>query len=214
MSDLSTMEAPIVTHSVAVDLGAAFSDKLQDLTDSLNLLFIRNNASGRNKFRAKWPDVALHIFGEELIAFDDNGTGDHDRREKLEYEAGERRIAIKLTIAELHEKTVEKGILQVDYVEQVIDQYGPDISKLFYAEDIIERVRPGFLIREKMKDGADEDIKPIEAQPPSHHDEAAVPFPSLEVSVEAEAGETVQNPFSPKVKRGYYTALFNKLSCL
>ena len=191
MYNMHHIEPQPVTPAPAVDLAAVFSDKLQDLTDSLAVLFIRNNAGGRNNFRKKWPQVARYIFGAELIACDDNGTDDHGRREKLEYEAGERRIAIKLTIAELYDKTVEKGILQSGYVGQIIDEYGPDIAQLFYAPDIIERVRPGLLSCAKPQDEAGEEEKlsaaertvlhnipedpPKEAQPPPPHGPAVRP---------------------------------------
>ncbi len=127
---------------------AAFSNQLQELTDSLNLLYIRNNASGRNKFRHKWPDVALFILGEQLIQFDNKGvtsSEDRERRSELEAEAGGRRIQIKQTISEIVEKSVDQGSLLFDYVGGVVDIYGGGISRFLYAEDVIERVRPGLL---------------------------------------------------------------------
>lgn len=127
---------------------AAFSNQLQELTDSLNLLYIRDNASGRNKFRHKWPDVALFIFGEQLIVFDNDGvtnSEDRERRRELEAEAGERRVQIKQTISEIVDKSVDQGSLLFDYVGGVIDIYGTGISRFLYAEDVIERVRPGLI---------------------------------------------------------------------
>ena len=127
---------------------AAFSNQLQELTNSLNLLYIRNNASGRNKFRHKWPDVALFILGEQLIKFDNEGViniEDRERRSELETEAGERRIQLKQTISEIIDKSVDQGSLLFDYVGGIIDIYGGGISRFLYAEDVIERVRPGLL---------------------------------------------------------------------
>ena len=142
MSDSPEMEK---LHAPTIDSMAAFSKQLQEITDSLNLLSIRNNASGRNKFREKWPDVALFIFGEELIKFDNEGTDDRDRRSELENEASERRIQLKGTISEFIDKSVDKGELLFDYVGSVIDLYGAGITRFLYAEDVIERVRPGIL---------------------------------------------------------------------
>lgn len=142
MSDSPKMEE---LNAPTIDSMAAFSNQLQELTDSLNLLYIRNNASGRNKFRGKWIDVALFIFGEELIKIDNEGTIDRDRRSELENLAGERRIQLKCTISEIIDKSVDKGALQFDYVGSVIDLYGAGITRFLYDEDVIERVRPGVL---------------------------------------------------------------------
>lgn len=141
MSDASeiALQAPIT------DSMAAFSKQLQELTDSLNLLYIPNNASGRNKFRDKWPDVADFIFGEQLITYDNEGTQDREHRSELEIEAGARRFQLKQTILEFVEKSVDQGSLLFDYVGGVIDIYGAGVSKCLYAEDVIERVRPGIL---------------------------------------------------------------------
>ncbi|PCJ01995.1 MAG: hypothetical protein COB14_03010 [Alphaproteobacteria bacterium] len=141
MSDASetALQTPIT------DSMAAFSKQLQELTDSLNLLYIRNNASGRNKFRDKWPDVADFIFGEQLITYDNEGVQDREHRSELEVEAGEKRFQLKQTILEFVEKSVDQGSLLFDYVGGIIDIYGAGVSKCLYAEDVIERVRPGIL---------------------------------------------------------------------
>ncbi len=132
-----------------------FSEELPNISADLNLLYIRSNSSGRNKFRSKWPKVAEYIFGEQLIAYDNDGIQDHDLRIELEAEAGEIRISLKQTIAELKEKSIDDGSLQTDYVESVIDLYGPYIASLLYLDNIIERVRAGSL--EKIK-SAREDV--------------------------------------------------------
>ncbi|PCJ99116.1 MAG: hypothetical protein COA45_06655 [Zetaproteobacteria bacterium] len=124
---------------------AAFSNQLKELTEALGLLYIGNNASGRNKFRDKWPDVALFIYGDELVQVDNDGVIDRERRSELEDQADERRVQIKQTISEIVEKSVDQGSLLFDYVGGVIDIYGAGISRFLYAEDVIERVRPGIL---------------------------------------------------------------------
>ena len=124
---------------------AAFSDKLKDLEEALSLLYIPRNLSGRLKFKDKWPEVAEYLFGDELIGYDVNGFEDLDRRAKLEDEANDRRIKIKQTINEIVDKSVDAGSLMFDYVGGVIDEYGALMSKYLYAEDVIERVRPGVL---------------------------------------------------------------------
>ncbi|MGH1456190.1 MAG: hypothetical protein ACRBDI_05370 [Alphaproteobacteria bacterium] len=124
---------------------AAFGKDIKELEDALNLIYIKNNASGRNKFRDKWPLVAKYIFGDELIEFDNNGTTDRKYRAELEERADERRVLLKATIIELVEKSVDAGMLEFDYVGKVIDKFGPDLSQILYAKDVIKRVRPGLL---------------------------------------------------------------------
>ncbi len=124
---------------------AVFNDKRDDLFTALDTLYIYGNASGRNKFREKWPDVAAYVFGERLIVFDNEGTNDFELRKELEEEADARRFFLKETITDMYEKSVDSGMLQFDYVGKVVDAFGPNISKFLYSETVIERVRPGLL---------------------------------------------------------------------
>ncbi len=132
---------------------AAFSPKMQELSDALALLYIDGNASGRNKFRDVWPDVALYLFGATLIEYDNEGPTDWEFRRTLEDEANQRRILLRNTIDELLVRSVDSGMLNFEYVGEVIDQFGSDLSQYLYAPDIIERVRPGALaITQSSKD--------------------------------------------------------------
>lgn len=126
---------------------AAFSPTMKELEDALNLLYIKNNASGRNKFRDKWPFVAHYLFQDELIDYDNNGVKDREHRAELEEKADERRLLLKTTIQEVVEKSVDAGMLNFDYVGKVIDTFGSELSKFLYAENIIERVRPGLIAK-------------------------------------------------------------------
>ncbi len=139
-------KAPPQTNSMA-----AFSKKMTDLEEALSLLYITKNPSGRLKFKEKWPEVADHLFGPDLIKYDTEGVEDREHRTKLEEEANDRRIDLKQTIAEIVDKSVKSGSLQFDYVGTVVDQYGPVMSTYLYAEDVIERVRPGVLAACKEK---------------------------------------------------------------
>lgn len=136
---------------------AAFSDKRDGLFTALDMLYIYGNASGRNKFREKWPDVAAYVFGEQLIGFDNDGTTDFDLRKTLEEEADARRFFLKETIEDMVDKSVDAGMLQFDYVGKVVDAFGPLISTFLYSETVIERVRPGVLERVKADQVEDEE---------------------------------------------------------
>lgn len=141
------------------NLKVVFSEHLEPLTHSLSILFIRNNASGRNKFREKWPKVAQYLFGSELITYDNEGTTDRAHRSKLEEEAGLRRIDLKRVIIEIQERSVKSGILDFDYVGSIIDKYGVDLGVFLYTENIINRVRPQMLAQFKEKQAEEMRVK-------------------------------------------------------
>lgn len=143
---------------------AAFSDRRDDLFDALDMLYIYGNASGRNKFREKWPDVAAYIFDKQLIKFDDDGVDDIDLRKKLEEEADARRFFLKETIEEMVEKSVDSGVLKFDYVGKVVDAFGPVLSTYLYSETVIDRVRPGVLNKEESLASPDDGLSETEKQ--------------------------------------------------
>lgn len=144
---MSSHEEPVSTPS-----RAAFSDKLEDLGEALSILYILRNRSGRNNFRKKWPLIAEYLFGEELITFDENGVSfdELSLMGELEKKADEKWAALKHVISELPERSVSAGALQFDFVGQVIDQFGATIATFLFAENIIERVRPGLLAKETL----------------------------------------------------------------
>lgn len=144
---------------------AAFNPKMQELEDALGVLYIKNNASGRNKFREKWPDIAQYLFEDTLTNYDNYGVADREERRKLEEQADERRFFLKSVIGDIVEKSVDSGILQFEYVGKVVDKFGANISSHIYAENIIERVRPGLLAKEKEEKGsAEQNEKEIRAK--------------------------------------------------
>ncbi|MCB1783491.1 MAG: hypothetical protein KDI13_05795 [Alphaproteobacteria bacterium] len=164
---------------------AAFSERFESFQDSLLLLYIKNNLSGRNKFREKWPHAANYVFGPELVNYDDHGVTDRNHRSNLEEEAENRRIDILNVIDEATLKSVKSGSLEFEYIGGVLDHFGPDISRLIYAENIIERVRPGMLkdsgpadtgssyssdipedLNFTVADDIDDNLKPIETSVP------------------------------------------------
>lgn len=138
----------------------AFSPRLEELKRALAILYIMKNMSARNKFREKWPDVAAYLFGPELIALDTHGAHlkDYALRSALEERAEELRIDLKTTLGEVEENSVKSGSLLFEYVAGFIDKYGPQISRLVYTENIIERVKPGLLAK------ADEEKKKKEQE--------------------------------------------------
>lgn len=138
----------------------AFGEKLDEFRDALNLLYIKKNQSGRLKFAEKWKAPAEYIFGADLLEIDTRGPSpeEYELRLQLEEAAEDRRIQVKQLLSELKEKSVVSGTLQFEYVGKVIAEYGAEISRILFADNIIERVSPGLLAR------LDEEKRQREAQ--------------------------------------------------
>lgn len=119
-----------------------FSETLPDLIDALECLYIKNNPSGRRLFVENWPAVTSHIFDKDLLGFDENGVaGDQDktRRADLERQAEANRIALLETLENIEKKSINDGLLQIDYVEKFIKTNGKEMALHVYAEHIIEK---------------------------------------------------------------------------
>ena len=121
---------------------ALLSEQFDDLKESLEVLYILANISGRLQFVKNWPDLASRIFGDELIAFDTDGTQELEKRAALEQEAEERRIQMLERLDGVEEKSVQEGVLQTEFVEGLIKDLGRDIALLVYAEKIVDRFIP------------------------------------------------------------------------
>ncbi|GEM_PF-6419984 len=203
---------------------AAFSSQLNNLTDALDMLYIKYNASGRNKFREKLPSIAKYIFGETLIKYDDDGFEDVEHRNQLEQEADDRRIDLKVTLLEIIDKSVNSGSLQFEYVGEIIDKHGAEVSQFLYADDIIERVRPGLLATiETVESKADDSVIKTETQPSLNQDET-LEEPKLseeEASILSNAVETKEVKSEPQAddvppeiftEKTSYKNLFNSVA--
>ncbi|MDH5721831.1 MAG: hypothetical protein OEY94_00715 [Alphaproteobacteria bacterium] len=135
----------------------AFSQNMDLLQKDLSLLYLKGNASARNKFGDIYPEIAQYLFGEDLIRYDYEGCDDIEHRDQLEEEALQRRFDILNIMEDLREKSVKAGSLEMEYVSKVIDHFGVEVSRYMYAENIIERVRPGALktVETKKKESDD-----------------------------------------------------------
>jgi hypothetical protein len=118
------------------------SERFADFVESIDALYIKNNISGRNKFTEGWPDAAHHIFGEELMRFDREGTTDREKRTKLEDEAEGRRLELLDTLSGIEEKSVDKGALQVEYVQSLVNGLGRKMALNVYSRWLVDRFIP------------------------------------------------------------------------
>jgi len=116
------------------------SPDFNEFYEALELLFIPANTSGRNKFSARWPAAALKIFGPELMACDTKGGLDRVYRSELEEEAEDRRLALLALLEGLEEKSIMAGSLKMEFIQNVITQYGADCALYVYQPQIVSRV--------------------------------------------------------------------------
>lgn len=118
------------------------SERYDAFIEALDVLYIKNNISGRNQFAAAWPAAAGYIFGEELQHHDREGSGDRERRMALETEADDRRLEL-LKIAEtLEQKSIFEGALRLDYVQPLIEQLGRPLALHLYGRWLVDRFIP------------------------------------------------------------------------
>lgn len=110
--------------------------------EALDTLYIQRNLSGRLNFLEAWPVAAQYLFGDELIENDSDGAKDLERRAVLEEEAEDRRIALLEIVENIHENSVHKGALQVEYVDETLKGLGRGLALLLYSEKIVNRFIP------------------------------------------------------------------------
>ncbi|MCD8562714.1 MAG: hypothetical protein LRY54_01325 [Alphaproteobacteria bacterium] len=122
-----------------------FSNQLKDFLEALECLYIRNNTSGRRQFLQSWPHAAPYIFDEDLMVFDAQGVendSDRARRKELEKAAEARRDTLIEFLETLEEKSVFDGMLQVDFVREIMQKYRRGMLLYLYAEHIVNKLVP------------------------------------------------------------------------
>ncbi|MCC6598066.1 MAG: hypothetical protein IT559_04695 [Alphaproteobacteria bacterium] len=125
--------------------------QFRDFCTALELFYIEGNLSGRLKFAAAWPDGAVYLLGAELMEYDREGVQDRERRSALEAAAEIRRLELLNLLSDLEKSSVASGILQVDFVEELIKKLGRACSLYVYSEKIVNRFAPPV-------GGSDEDL--------------------------------------------------------
>jgi hypothetical protein len=158
---------------------ALLSDRIKAFQDALEILYIKANTSGRLKFAAEWPDPARYIFTEELLHADREGLKDKKKREALEGAAEDRRVALLETIATLEAKSADRGVLQVEYVREIITRHGRATALLMYAGPIVDKFVP---------ETAQAPEAPI--LPPAQETPYVAPEPAIETEAEARKEES------------------------
>ena len=118
------------------------SERFDAFKEALEVLYILANQSGRIQFAQSWPETAQYVFGEQLLAFDREGTKDMEQRAEFEAKAEDRRILLLEKLDGIEEKSVLDGALQIEYVQAMIHDLGRDIALHVYSPAIVERFMP------------------------------------------------------------------------
>ena len=140
MNDIPVPSSDSLAHQS--DENRLTAEVYEDFHEALDILYIKGNLSGRLKFLESWPDAGQLIFGQELIGFDHDGVSDLERRSALEDEAEERRLELLEIAQTLEEKSVDKSVLQIEYVEALVKKLDRDLALLFYSPKIVNRFIP------------------------------------------------------------------------
>lgn len=115
------------------------SDVYDDFKESLEVLYVLANISGRIKFAGAWPHAARYVLGDELLKYDREGVQDREHRSQLERAAEERRITLLSVLDTLEEKSVVYGALQMEYINALILEWGRDFALNIYSARIVDR---------------------------------------------------------------------------
>jgi hypothetical protein len=122
-----------------------FSDKLPELLDALECLYIRGNTSGRRMFCQSWPHIVPYLFEDQLMIFDAEGVTvekDREHRRELEKMAEGKRDGLIEFLGGLAEKSVDDGMLQVEFVREIMMRYRRGMLLYLYAEHIVNKFVP------------------------------------------------------------------------
>jgi len=139
LSDQNNIDAMNARQAQNVDDNRLVSEDYEEFHRALDILYLQGNLSGRLNFLERWPHVARYLFGDELIGFDHDGTKDVERRAALEIEAETRRLSLLDIVETFQARSVEKSVLQTEYVQKTVESLGRDLALLLYAPKIVDR---------------------------------------------------------------------------
>jgi len=156
---------------------ALFAEKFKDFLAALEALYIRGNISGRNHFRADWPQGAAHVLGPELVKYDEEGTDDKDHRSKMEGEAEERRLALVEILVEVEEKSAHAGAMDLEYIEGVVKPLGRKLALYVYDQGVVDRIIPPVPGEDDKEEGQEDNEQNAAPPSPPQEEEIAPPVP-------------------------------------
>ncbi len=134
-----------------------FAERFAEFIDALESLYISGNLSGRVHFREAWPAVAEHIFGAELIKYDEDGAPDKEHRAVLEDEADQKRITLVERLEDVEENSIYHGSLQAEYASGIIHELGRKLSLYIYTPHVVDNIIPPEPGEEPVEEAAPEE---------------------------------------------------------
>lgn len=171
------MSDPSMPEMSSSSENALTSERYKDTLDALELLYIKNNLSGRISFIKEWPVLAQYVLGAELIKFDTEGADDLDRKAELEEEAEIRRYALAESVRNIQEASVQDGVLQTEHVEGLVKNWGRDLALLVYADRIVDKILGPGSSTPKVSEAAALEKAPEEPSLPSDIESQYAPHP-------------------------------------
>ncbi len=139
---MSDVPPEMELKQVSDEVKKVLSDQYEEIKEEVEILYIPENISGRIHFMKNQPLLAPLILGEALMACDTQGTDDLEARRALEKEAGARQEKFSETLEHLEARSVEKGILQTEYVESLVKELGRDIALMLFSVTMVDRFLP------------------------------------------------------------------------
>lgn len=118
------------------------SDEYEDTKEIISILYIHENISGRINFAKNHPELAQLILGEDLIKLDQEGAEDLKARAQLEDRAAKRQQKLVDLVNNLEARSVEKGLVKTEFVENVIQKLGRTVALMLYAPRLVDKVFP------------------------------------------------------------------------
>lgn len=152
---------------------AMVSDEFERFNSAIEALYIPKNRSGRVKFAQAWPSVALRLFGEKLIEYDTEGSGENDHIKELEAKAEALQAEWLQIFSEIHKKGVESGVLQIEYLKPILESLGREISNLVVSQSITDRVLGKSAAPQNPEQNSSQDKEPRTARQPESETETA-----------------------------------------
>lgn len=138
MNDTSNT-APPESPAEQADRNQLKAETYDDFYEALDILYISGNLSGRLHFSEAWPAAAQFLFGDDLMGYDRDGTNNVDHRVALEEEAEERRLALLNEVENLEQNSVNSSVLQIEYVQKLVERLDRDMALLIYSPKIVDR---------------------------------------------------------------------------
>lgn len=218
MSEQNASAPPPSAGQVKQEL---FSERKKEFLEDLECLYIKGNQSGRLMYARKWPDIAERLFPKELTRIDHEGLQNEEERETkeaLEIEAELKHDDMLSIFADMEQKLVVYGSLQLPALEAIMNKIDRTLAEYIFAERFVNKYFPGggssFMAPSQNEVKAappqapepDAQVSPQGAETPQQGDVPTTPVtaeqveePKLESDIVAESIGHVDHSYNTKI---------------